>query len=288
MHQTRTARTTSTGAASSYKEARRLDQAHRDLRGIGRSNRKRSGGSIGLDGQQYRAEEALEQAEENLRGIDDPREIAPLEYELGALQVGRGMHANAIPYLRRALVGFKSLEAREDTAHTYHSLIAAYQALNRTHEALECIREMGLAHASMLNVLVKDLHPLISAPGATSFASGNHECAVLNGFKAGFNPIRNWCLPGTSTASTGACSSGFNPIRNWCCSGTRVAAARSQATGFNPIQNWCWPGTLAFTVGVILSCLSPIRNWGWPGTSKQMVHTKCLFQSDSELGLAGY
>ena len=70
------------------RSARILDQTHRDLRGLARCN-TRIGRTHRLAGQLFRAEEALEQAVDNLRGIDDPREQTPLEFEFGALHVVR-------------------------------------------------------------------------------------------------------------------------------------------------------------------------------------------------------
>jgi tetratricopeptide (TPR) repeat protein len=168
-------------AASCYKQARRLDQRHRDLRGLGRCNRKLAHVYL-LNNEFHRAEEALEQAEDNLRGVGDPRELAPLELEIGSLHAARGEHTEAIRRLRRALNRFKGLSQSEEVTRTYQLLITSHQTLGEVHEALECMREMGLEHAPMWNVLVKDLHPLISKASSAAFAAGAYQDAISSAF----------------------------------------------------------------------------------------------------------
>ena len=172
-----------TRAASAYKQARRLDQLHRDLRGVGRCNRKLAHVYL-LSGDFERAEEALEQAEDNLRGVDDPRELAPMELERGALYAMRGDHVEAIRYFRRALSRYKDLSEREQVIRAYQLLVTSHQSLGQVQEALECMREMGLEHASMWNILVKDLHPLVSRPSHPSFLAGAYSDAINAGFRA--------------------------------------------------------------------------------------------------------
>lgn len=169
-------------ALASYKDARVFDQAHRDLRGLARCN-IRIARVHRLNGQLYRAEEALEQAEDNLRGIDDPRELTPLEFEFGALRIARGEHAVALPYLRRALQGYKRLQQPDDVRATYQLLVTAYQSTNNVRDALECLREMGSQHASMWNVLVKDLEPAIATASHEAFADGRYGLAVTAAFQ---------------------------------------------------------------------------------------------------------
>jgi tetratricopeptide (TPR) repeat protein len=170
-------------AASAYKQARRLDQMHRDLRGMGRSNRKLAHVYL-LAGEFHRAEEALEQAEDNLRGVDDPREVAPLHLEMGVLHAARTEHREAVRCFRRALVGFKDLSQAEEITRTYQLLITAHQNLGEVREALEYIREMGLEHATMWNVLAKDLHPVVSKPSYPAFSAGAYHDAITAAFAA--------------------------------------------------------------------------------------------------------
>lgn len=170
-------------ALAAYKDARILDQAHRDLRGLARCN-TRIGRTHRLAGQLFRAEEALEQAVDNLRGIDDPRELTPLEFEFGALHVARGEHAAALPHLRRALVGFRHMQQSDEVRSTLQLLVTAHQAMNNVREALECLRDMGSQHASMWNVLVKDLNPLIALPSHEAFEDGRYGLAVTAAFQA--------------------------------------------------------------------------------------------------------
>lgn len=170
-------------AAYNYKEARRFDQAHRDLRGMARCNRKLAS-VYRLLGQHHRAAESLDQAQDNLRGIDDPREVAPLELEVASLHVARGEHAEAIPCLRRALQAFKSLEQTDGVTRTYQLLVTCHQSLNQVREALEYIRELGLEHASMWHVLLQDLHPLVASEAQSRFSNGDYSSAVKCTFEA--------------------------------------------------------------------------------------------------------
>lgn len=170
-------------ALTSYKDARILDQTHRDLRGLARCN-TRIGRTHRLAGQLFRAEEALEQAVDNLRGIDDPREQTPLDFEFGALHVARGEHAAALPHLRRALTGFRQMQQADEIRSTLQLLVTAHQGMNNVREALECLRDMGSEHASMWNVLVKDLNPLIALPSHEAFVDGRYGLAVTAAFQA--------------------------------------------------------------------------------------------------------
>ena len=201
-------------AASAYKQARRLDQLHRDLRGMGRCNRKLAHVYL-LRSDFQRAEEALEQAEDNLRGVDDPRELAPLELEKGALHAARGEHTEAIRNFRRALSQFKDLSQDDDLVRTYHLLVTSYQSLGQVREALECMREMSLEHASMWNILVKDLHPLVSTPSHPSFAAGTYSVAIGAAFSALEREFRRRAANPESTRNQHGTEPISQVVRSW-------------------------------------------------------------------------
>lgn len=170
-------------AIAMYKRARVIEHEHRNQRGIGRCNRKLAHAYL-MANELQRAEDALEQAEDDLRGVDDPRETAPFEFEKGALHAARAEHSAAISSFRRALAEFQSLGLTEDVTRTYQSLIASYQALGQFREALECMRDMGLEQASMWNVLVRDLHPMVAEKSHATFSRGLYQDAITTAFGA--------------------------------------------------------------------------------------------------------
>lgn len=200
-------------AVAMYKRARTIEQEHRDQRGIGRCNRK-LGHAYLLANELQRAEDALEQAEDDLRGVDDPRETAPFEFEKGALHAARAEHSAAISSFRRALTEFQSLGHKDDLTRTYQSLIASYQALGQFREALECMRDMGLEQASMWNVLVRDLHPMVAEKSHTNFSRGLYQDAITTAFGALEHEFRRRAeaLGPSAPPSTAAIS---EVIRTW-------------------------------------------------------------------------
>lgn len=170
-------------AVLEFKQARRLEQQHRDRRGVARCNRKLA--NVYLERNEFeRAEEALEEAETSLAGIDDPRERAPLELELGRLWSKKEEHRRAVHHFRAALEGFNQLSQDDERRVTYQLLITSYQAQGELAEALECIREMGIERAAMYGVLVRDLHPRVAEAAQESFVSGRYQDAVMRAFKA--------------------------------------------------------------------------------------------------------
>jgi pentatricopeptide repeat protein len=172
-----------------YKKARQLQLKLQNYRGVGRCHRKFAG-VYRVSGDYVRAADALETAAEYLRGIDDPLELAPFEFEQGALHAANSEHSAAVQALRRALAGFQELGQQADVTKTYHYLIASYQANGDFRSALDCMREMGLQQASMWAVLVKDLHPSVARECESSFASGRFQDAVSAAFSAVENELR--------------------------------------------------------------------------------------------------
>jgi tetratricopeptide (TPR) repeat protein len=226
-----------TRAASAYKHARRLDQLHRDLRGMGRCNRKLAH-VYRLSSDFERADEALEQSEDNLRGVDDMRELAPLELEKGALHAARGEHVEAIRYFRRALSRFKDLSQGEEVIRTYQLLVTSHQSLGQVREALECMREMGLEHATMWNILVKDLHPLISGPSHPSFAAGAYSDAISAGFSALEREFRSRAANPESARALGT-EPISQVIRAWLASGRADVPQFSKSKTLERFSDFC-------------------------------------------------
>lgn len=168
-------------AVTAYKEARRLELGHRDPRGVARCNRKLA--HVYLERSELqRAEEALQDAAASLGGVDDLRETAPLEYELGRLAVAKRDNNRAIAHFRRAIEGFSTLKQDDERNATYRLLIAAHQAEDQTHQALECIREMGAEREAMMRVLVKDLHPRVAQAAASGLEAREYSVAIVNVF----------------------------------------------------------------------------------------------------------
>jgi len=168
-------------AMACYKDARACAHHLRDRRKVATCNRKLA--TIHLDRHEVqRAEDALRDASESLENISDPRELAPLDFEYGRLYMAKDQHIDAIQPLKHAIDGFRRLHQEEERRTTLQLLSTCFQALGRTGDALECVREMGRESASMYNVLIKDLHPRIAQASHPAFASGKLKDAVANAF----------------------------------------------------------------------------------------------------------
>lgn len=173
-------------AVVAYKNARRILQQHRDRRGAARCNRKLA--HVYLErGEYQRADEALQDAEAELKGIDDLREVAPLEFELGRLAAERPDardRGRALTHLYKARDGFERLGLEEDRRAVLQLLVTVHQARNEIPEALDCLREMGAERASMYNALVRDLHPMVSDASHAPFVAGQYSGAIREAFTA--------------------------------------------------------------------------------------------------------
>jgi tetratricopeptide (TPR) repeat protein len=169
-------------AITTYKAARRVEQFNRDRRGVARCNRRLAHVYI-AEGQYQRAEEALEDAVASLRQSDDPREQAPLAYELGSLAAARGEHELAITRFTQALEGYRTLSQDDERRATYKQLMTCYQALGQTDEALDCMRQMDAERSSMYRALLKDLHDQIAGASQPNFADERYAAAIVDAFR---------------------------------------------------------------------------------------------------------
>jgi tetratricopeptide (TPR) repeat protein len=167
-------------AVSRYKAARRLVQHHRNRRGVARCNRKLA--LVYIDRREYqRADEAIVDAVEELRGIDDLREWSAIYFAMGRLEAQRPPvpdHAKAIEWFERALVGFAQLGQDDKRTMTHRMLVTSHQALGNVKEALETIRQMEAERVAMYDVLVQDLFPSVATAASQTFASGAYGAAV--------------------------------------------------------------------------------------------------------------
>jgi tetratricopeptide (TPR) repeat protein len=177
-------------AIAEYRKARWLEQKHEDRRGVARCHRKLAEVYMELNEPQ-RVEHALEDARESLAGIDDPRELAPLALMYGRLLMALDQHAEAIDELHTALDGFRQLGQEGECRRASQLLVASHHALDQMPEALECLREMGEASASIYNVLVQDLHPRIAHAVDAQFAAGEFKRAVREAFQQVEDAIRD-------------------------------------------------------------------------------------------------
>lgn len=168
-------------AIGMYKRARQHQLERHDLRGVGRTHRKLAR-TYRLERDYGRAADALEAADDNFRGVSDPREIAPLEFERGALAAARNDQPTAVSSFRRALSLFQELSLEDDVTRTYHGLISAYQAQGEFRQALECMHQIGLQQASMWDLLVGDLHPKVKARASASFTHQRYQDAISAAF----------------------------------------------------------------------------------------------------------
>jgi tetratricopeptide (TPR) repeat protein len=164
-------------AVAAYKDARRLLQHHRNRHDVARCNRKLA--LVYLDrGELQRADEALADARAELWGVDDPRDVAPLEFACGKLESARNDHAKAVEHLGRALDGFTLLGQDDRRNETHRLLVNSYQAQGDFKSALDCIRQMNAEKTAMYTVLVDELDDGIARAATASFASGAYANAV--------------------------------------------------------------------------------------------------------------
>ena len=169
-------------AIATYKEARRVEQFNRDRRGVARCNRKLAHVYIAQHEYQ-RAEEALEDAVASLRQIDDPREQAPLAFELGSLAAACNRHEQAVTRFRQALDGYSALAQDDERQETYQRLVTSYQALKLTDEALDCMRQMDAERSSMYRALLKDLHADVADASRPNFTDDRYAAAIVDAFR---------------------------------------------------------------------------------------------------------
>jgi tetratricopeptide (TPR) repeat protein len=169
-------------AVRHYKEARRIDQLHRDLHGLAQVSRKLGEVYLAQD-QDGRAAEALEQAEDYLQGADSS-ERAHIQFALGRLAAVRNDFDEATSNFKKALAGFQRFSIQGRVEETRRHLIECYKMLGQADKALEHMRALGIAHASMWQSLLEDLDPRIKEATRKAFYAGSYEDAVMAGYKA--------------------------------------------------------------------------------------------------------
>jgi tetratricopeptide (TPR) repeat protein len=187
-------------AVRHYKEARRIDQLHRDLRGLAQVSRKLGEVYLAQD-QNGRAAEALEQAEDYLQGADGS-ERANIQFALGRLAAARNDFDEATANFKKALTGFQRFSIQDRIDETRRHLIECYKMLGQADKALEHMRSLGIAHASMWQSLLEDMHPVIKEAARKAFYAGAYEDAVIAGYKALELRIRELAPDGSGEIST--------------------------------------------------------------------------------------
>lgn len=174
------------------KTARRLFQAHQDLRGMSRSFRKL--GELYVErNEPQRAEEAFEQAEDCLHALKSDREMAPLALAQGRLYASLGQHDRAISCLERSLALYREM-SREDKVHeVLRRLATAHQNVGDLEKALDCIRQVGLEQARIWRVLLENLHEDVASVSAGAYREGAYDVAV----RRAIDSVRSWLSRGT-------------------------------------------------------------------------------------------
>jgi tetratricopeptide (TPR) repeat protein len=171
-------------AIQEYKNARRLDQRHRDLRGLAQVSRKI--GEVYLRrAQPERALESLEQAEDYLatHGSDD---VERGHVELGLARVAAA-HKNwteGISHARRALTIFDRLALRDYVDETRRELVDFYKMVGKPDLALEQMRALGLAHETLWHGVLEELNPIVSNASRKAFQGRQYSQSVFAAFQA--------------------------------------------------------------------------------------------------------
>jgi tetratricopeptide (TPR) repeat protein len=132
-----------------------------------------------------RADEAIEQAEEYLRsGQSDSGERGEIYLVLGQLYMARNDYNNAVIVFEKAQRAFERSNQHEGAAQAKRALVKAYKMLGQADKAMELLRELGEANASMWRSLLNELNPLVAQSAHSAFYSGEYVGAIQAGFRA--------------------------------------------------------------------------------------------------------
>lgn len=170
-------------AIKELKEARSLYQQHGDLRGLARCNQELAHVYIARN-EILRAEEALEQAEEQSLHARDPQQSARLRLEIAELCGRRGDHDEAVTRCRDALRDLRRFGKSDETNRAYRLLIRSLHSLGRTAEAVQYMRELGQERAELWQGLLTDLEPSITEAVEDPYRVGHFRRSVSEAFSA--------------------------------------------------------------------------------------------------------
>jgi tetratricopeptide (TPR) repeat protein len=169
-------------AIQHYKEARKLDQLHRDLHGLAQVSRKL--GEVYLERElPERAAEALEQAEDYLPDRDSP-ERAHLQMALGRLSKARGDYEDGLSHLRKAVDSYNRYGLTDDARAARHLLVDCAKMLGKADLVLEHMKMLGQSQAGMWRSLIEELEPSVWEAARRGWQTGAYSDSVQAAFRA--------------------------------------------------------------------------------------------------------
>lgn len=180
-------------AVRTYKEARRLDRWHGDLRGMSQALRKLGEVYFRL-GEPMRAEEAFDQAEEYLNAGNFVEDRGHLALARGCLFRTRGEHERAVQQFKSALDDFDSLLLDEERSLTYKEMAMCYHALGQYEQAMECMRKMGLEQAALWGSLLDHFSSEIRNSAQQAYLRGDYGHAIAGAYGAVEKALRERTL----------------------------------------------------------------------------------------------
>jgi hypothetical protein len=131
-----------------------------------------------------RAEEAFEQAEEQLTLAKATNELATLQIDFGDFFHQRGNPAEAVRRYRRALPIIETMPGGQRELSRLHSLlIHALQASGDLGAALQMMRRAEVERSSVWHAVVWDLHPDLAEAAEEAYGRGDYQGAVTHAFR---------------------------------------------------------------------------------------------------------
>jgi len=170
-------------AVAQYREARRIDRWHGDLRGLSQALRK-LGEVYFLRGELERAAESYDQAEDYLRNVEFADDRGLLGLDRGQLFAARNLHDEAITEFEGALLDFDVVGMEDKKTETYRALVASLHSAGRFDDALQYMRQMGLEQAGLWESLLHHLHPKVREASIRPYLQGDYRNAVTNAYTA--------------------------------------------------------------------------------------------------------
>jgi tetratricopeptide (TPR) repeat protein len=170
-------------AIEELKDARRLDQEHGDLRGLADCNRRLA--RIYQRRQEWmRAEEALEQAEDQLEHASAPRELALVQVDFGEYWLHQGDAKEALRRFNKALPVIETIpNGKRELSRLYSLIINAHQAGGDLAAALQVMKRAEMERSSVWGAVLWDLHPELVEVTEEKYARGDYQGAVVAGYQ---------------------------------------------------------------------------------------------------------
>lgn len=164
-------------AVKAFKAARSFYLAHRDHLGLGICYRK-LGEVYFARGESERAQEAFEQAADNLGSVTSTEEKAALAFAQGKLYSSRNDHQLAIASFERALNSYRDLKREDKVTELLRRLATAYQNANEIERSLDCIRQIGLEQSRLWSMLLEAVHEDVATRTRAFYRDGKFADSI--------------------------------------------------------------------------------------------------------------